>query len=107
MRFFGFGVIGRHRAAIIATLTLAGLSAGCSSTDRLFGGSDQHNTSATAPAQKQESIGSRIAGTFSQKPQEPTAAEKQAVIVNIAESTCPPVDVRQGASTLMIPPNNT
>ena len=105
MRFVESGPIGRRRAAVFAALTLAALSAGCSS-DRIFGGSDP-NPSTAAQTPSQPSMTSRIADTFLQKPPPPTAADKQAAVLGVAESTCPPVDVRQGASTLSIPPNNT
>ena len=53
-------------------------------------------------------MASRIAGTFLPKPApQPTEAEKQAAVVSIAETICPPVNVRQGAATLTLPPNNT
>ena len=44
---------------------------------------------------------------FLQKPPKPTAAEKQAAVSNLAETVCPPVDVRAGASTLTVPPGGS
>ena len=41
------------------------------------------------------------------KPPEPSPAEKQAAVANIAETICPPVDVRAGASTLTVPPGSS
>lgn len=41
-----------------------------------------------------------------QRPPEPSAADRQAAVLTVAESICPTVDVRQGTSTLQIPPNN-
>jgi hypothetical protein len=94
---------GSRRAAVVAALSFAALAAGCS-TDRFFG---SEQPSASPPAANSPSIGSRVADAFSQKPTEPTPGEKQAAVTSVAESTCPPVDVRAGASTLTVPPNNT
>jgi hypothetical protein len=103
MRITEFVPTIRRAVAVLAALTLASVAAGCS-TDRFFGGSEQASASASgAPAPSSPSVMSRVADTFLQKPPQPTAAEKQAAVSNIAESTCPPVDVRAGASTLTVP----
>src|SRR4051794_37665391 len=91
--------IGRAAAAI-AALALASLAAGCSS-ERILGAEQASSASA---AQSSPSVTSRVADMFLQKPPQPTAAEKQAAVTNIAETVCPPVDVRAGASTLTVPP---
>jgi len=97
----------RRAAAALAALALASVAAGCS-TDRFFGGSQQASASASgAPAQSSPSVGSRVADMFLQKPPQPTAAEKQAAVSNLAETVCPPVDVRAGASTLTVPPGGS
>ena len=82
---------------------LASLAGGCS-TDRFFG---SEQPSGSAPAANSPSIGSRVADVFLQKPPQQTPAEKKAEITSVAESVCPPVDVRAGASTLTIPPGGT
>ncbi len=50
---------------------------------------------------------SQLRDIILQKPQAPSPAEKQAAVSNIAETICPPVDVRAGAATLSVPPGNT
>jgi hypothetical protein len=107
MRISGFEPTIRRGRAALAVLALAALAAGCSSTDRLFGGSEQASASASgAPAPSSPSVTSRIADTFLPKQPQQTPAEKQAAVSSIAESICPPVDVRTGASTLTIPPGS-
>jgi hypothetical protein len=91
----------RRFAAAIVALTLASLAAGCS-TDRFFG---SEQASASAPAEK-PSMTSQVKDLFIRKQPEPTAAEKQAATINVAETVCPPVDVRAGASTLLVPPGS-
>jgi hypothetical protein len=104
MRITEFVPTIRRAVAVFAALTLASVAAGCS-TDRFFGGSEQASASASAaPAQSSPSVTSRVADMFLQKPPQPTAAEKQAAVSNLAETVCPPVDVRAGASTLTVPP---
>jgi len=90
------------RAAVrLGVLTLALLATGCAS-ERLFG-SDQSSASATAGQNSPSTMG-QIRDVILQKPREPSPEERQAAVANIAETICPPVDVRAGASTLMIPP---
>jgi hypothetical protein len=95
----------RRAAAALAALALALLGAGCS-TDRFFGGgSSSASASASAPAaQSSSSTMSQVKDMFFPRQPQPTAAEKQAATVNRAESVCPEVDIRQGASTLIVPP---
>lgn len=85
---------------MFAALTLAAFAAGCS-TDRFFGSDQTTASSPNAP-----STSSRIMDTLLQKPPEPSPGEKQAAVLNIAETICPTVDVRQGTSTLQVPTNN-
>jgi hypothetical protein len=107
MRITEFVPTIRRAVAVLAGLTLASVAAGCS-TDRFFGGSERASASASgAPAQSSPSVTSRVADMFLQKPPQPTAADKQAAVSNIADTTCPPVDVRAGASTLTIPPGGS
>jgi hypothetical protein len=108
MRISGFEPAIRHGRAALAVLALASLAAGCSSTDRLFGGSEQASASAPgAPAQSSPSMTSRVADAFFPKQPQPTPGEKQAAVSNIADTICPPVDVRAGASTLTVPPGSS
>lgn len=106
MRITEFVPATRRAAAMLAALTLASFAAGCSS-DRLFGSQQASASASGAPAQSSPSITSRIADTFLPKQPQPTAAEKQAAIANMADSICPPVDVRTGASTLTVPPGGS
>jgi hypothetical protein len=104
MRITEFVPTIRRAAAALAALTLASVAAGCS-TGGFFGGSEQASASASgAPAPTSPSVTSRVADMCLQKPPPPTAAEKQAAVSNLAETVCPPVDVRAGASTLTVPP---
>jgi hypothetical protein len=104
MRITEFVPTLRRAATALTALMLAAIAAGCS-TDRFAGGSEQASASASGtPAPSSPSVTSRVADMFLQKPPQPTASEKQAAVSNIAESTCPPVDVRAGASTLTVPP---
>ncbi len=106
MRIVKFGPDIRRGTAALAALTLALLAAGCS-TDRIFGGSEQASSaSASAPAQSSPSVTSRMADLILQKPPQPSPAEQQAAVANVAELTCPPVDVRAGAGTLTVPPGS-
>jgi len=50
---------------------------------------------------------SQLRDIILQKPPVPSPAEKQAAVSSLAESICPPVDVRAGASTLSVPPGNS
>lgn len=104
MSFVQSGSTQRRGAAIFAALALAALSGGCSTS--LFGNSEP--SASQASGQKQDSsVGTRIVDTILQKPPAPTEAEKKAALVGVAESTCPPVDVRAGASTLTLPVGNS
>ena len=47
---------------------------------------------------------SQIKDVFLPRGTPPSPAERQASVATIAESSCPTVDVRQGASTLTVPP---
>ena len=104
MRIAEFEPIVRHGAATLAALMLASLAAGCSS-DRIFG-SEQSSASASA-GQSSPSTMSQLRDIILRKPPEPTPTEKQAAVANIAETICPPVDVRAGASTLTVPPGSS
>jgi hypothetical protein len=106
MRITEFLPTARRAAAALAALTLASVAAGCSS-DRLFGSEQASASASGAPAQSSPSVASRVADMFLQKPPKPTAAEKQAAVSNLAETVCPPVDVRAGASTLTVPPGGS
>src|SRR4051794_19804988 len=103
MRITEFVPAIRRAAAALAAVMLASLAAGCSS-DRLFGSEQASASASGAPAQSSPSVTSRLADTFFPKQPQPTAAEKLAAVSNIADSVCPPVDVRMGASTLTVPP---
>lgn len=104
MRIAEFEPTVRHGAATLAALLLASLAAGCSS-DRIFG-SEQSSASASA-GQSSPSTMSQLRDIILRKPPEPSPAEKQTAVTNIAESICPPVDVRAGASTLTVPPGSS
>jgi hypothetical protein len=104
MRIAEIEPIVRRGAATLAALLLASLAAGCSS-DRIFG-SEQSSASASA-GQSSPSTMSQLRDIILRKPPEPSPAEKQAEVANIAESICPPVDVRAGASTLTVPPGSS
>lgn len=104
MRIDQFERIVRSGAAALAALMLASLAAGCSS-DRIFG-SEQSSASASG-SQSSPSTMSQLRDVILRKPPEPTPAEKQAAVSGIAETICPPVDVRAGASTLTVPPNSS
>jgi hypothetical protein len=104
MRIAEFESIVHRGAAALAGLTLASLVAGCSS-DRILG-SEQSSASASA-GQNSPSTMSQLRDIILRKPPAPTPAEKQAAISNIAETVCPQVDVRAGASTLTVPPNSS
>lgn len=86
----------------LAALTLASLSAGCS-TERIIGTSSDPASSASASANS-PSMTSRVAEFFSAKPQ-PTSATS-AESSEGANPGCPTMDVRQGASTLTVPPGS-
>jgi hypothetical protein len=98
-----FEPIVRHGAAALAALMLASQAAGCSS-DRIFG-SEQSSASASV-GQSSPSMMSQLRDIIIRKPPEPSPAEKQTAVANIAETICPPVDVRAGASTLTVPPGS-
>ena len=99
-----FEPIVRRGAAALAALMLASLAAGCAS-DRIVG-SEQSSASASV-GQSSPSTMSQLRDIVLRKPPEPTPAEKQAAVANIAETICPPVDVRAGASTLTVPPGSS
>jgi hypothetical protein len=104
MRITEFEPIVRRGATTLAALMLASLAAGCSS-DRIFG-SEQSSASASA-GQSSPSTMTQLRDIILRKPPEPSPAEKQAAVANIAEGICPPVDVRAGASTLTVPPGSS
>ncbi len=104
MRIAEFEPIVRRGAAPLAALMLASLAAGCSS-DRIVG-SEQSSASASV-GQSSPSTMSQLRDIIIRKPPEPSPAEKQAAVANIAETICPPVDVRAGASTLTVPPGSS
>ena len=99
-----FEPIARRGAAALAALMLASLAAGCAS-DRIVG-SEQSSASASV-GQSSPSTMSQLRDIVLRKPPEPTPAEKQAAVANIADTICPPVDVRAGASTLTVPPGSS
>jgi hypothetical protein len=103
MRIVEFRPILRRGAAALAVSTLAALAAGCSS-DRILGSPSSASASA---GQSSTSTMSQLTDIILQKPPVPSPAEKQAAVTTLAESVCPPVDVRAGASTLSVPPGNT
>jgi hypothetical protein len=105
MRIAEFEPTIRRGAAAFAALMLASLAAGCSS-DRLFG-SESSSASASSPAQTAPSTMSQVRDIFIRRQPEPAPGEKQAAVASIAETTCPPVDVRAGASTLTVPPGGS
>jgi hypothetical protein len=96
----------RRGSAALAALALTLLAAGCSSSERLFG-SGQTSSASASPSSDQPSTMKQIADLVLQKPEPPTPQERQAAIAGIAENTCPSLDVRTGASTLLVPPGNT
>lgn len=49
---------------------------------------------------------SQVKDVFFPRQQQPNAAETQAATAKMAETICPNVDVRQGASTLTVPPGS-
>lgn len=93
-------------------LALAGLSAGCS-TERIFGSSPAPAPSSSTPApastSENSSITSKLGSLFSSKPTAaaPAGTSGQSLGVDPLTFFCPGVDVRQGASTLAIPPGET
>lgn len=89
----------RRQAVFAAALALSAVSAGCS-TERLFGGS---SAPSTAPqAANSPSIRDRVADLFS--PAAASSASAEGGTVSPEELVCPTVGIRQGASTLTIPP---
>lgn len=90
----------RRGGAVFTALTLGALAAGCS-TDRLFGSDQTTASSPNAPSTSRS-----VMDTLLQKPPEPSEEEKRAAVRSVAEMACPDVDVRQGTSTLQVPPNN-
>jgi hypothetical protein len=104
MRITEFEPIVRRGGMGLAVLTLALLAAGCSS-DRIFG--PEQSSAAASTGQSSPSTMSQLKDVILRKPPEPTPAEKQAAVSNIAETICPPVDVRAGASTLTVPPGSS
>jgi len=96
----------RRGFAAFACLALALLAAGCSSSERLFG-SGQTSSASASPSQSSPSTMKQIADLVLQKPEPPTPEERQAAIAGIADNTCPPLNVRSGAATLLVPPGNT
>jgi hypothetical protein len=89
-------------AAALAVLALASLAAGCS-TDRFMG--TESSASASTPGQSAPSTTSQVKDIFFPRQPAPTPAQ-QAAAAAPAESTCPTIDVRQGASTLTVPPGS-
>lgn len=97
---------GRCRGAL-AALALASLSAGCS-TERIFGSSPAPDAGSSASASADKpSMAGRLADFFSSKPSPSAGVSSDNLGVNPANLFCPPVDVRQGAATLTIPPGST
>lgn len=86
-------------AAALGAVALASLAAGCS-TDRFFGS----DTAAPASGQSAPSTMSQVKDIFIPRQPAQTPAERAAATASVAESVCPAVDVRQGASTLTVPP---
>jgi hypothetical protein len=105
MRIAEFEPTMRRAAGALAALTLVSLAAGCSN-DRIVAAGPASSASASGSAQETPSMTSRVADIFLHKPPQPTPAEKQAAVSNVAETICPPVDVRTGASTLSVPPGS-
>lgn len=96
---------GRYAGAL-AVLMLAGLSAGCS-TERIFDSSaPAPDAGSAASASANTSMTSRLTNFFSSKPSGESISSAN-LGVNPADLYCPEVDVRQGASTLTIPPGDT
>ena len=88
-------------AAVLAVLALASLAAGCS-TDRFLG--TESSASASTPGQSSPSTTSQVKDMFFPRQSTPAPGQQQASTA--AESACPIVDVRQGASTLTVPPGS-
>jgi hypothetical protein len=97
-----------HRSGVaLAILTVTALSAGCS-TERIFApasSASDASASAAAASGSSPSVTSRLADFFS--PQPAASASSASLGVNPFETVCPGVDIRLGASTLMIPPGGT
>lgn len=99
--------------AALAVGTLAAVSAGCS-TERILGSSPPASdaaasASASAPASSSSpSVTSRVADFFSPKqPASDSSASSASLGTNPFDLVCPGVDIRQGASTLTVPPGGT
>jgi hypothetical protein len=108
MRISGFEPTIRRGAAALAVLAAASMATGCS-TNRLFGSEPAATASASASAPaapSSPSTMSQVKDMFLRKQPEPTQAEKEASNRSMAEGVCPTVDIRAGASTLMIPQAN-
>jgi hypothetical protein len=94
---------------VIAVASLAALSAGCS-TERIFGSSSNASTATApapttpAPSDNSPSATSRLADFFSfgRTPHKPTLP----LYASPVATSCPELDVREGAATLTIPPDN-
>ncbi len=95
----------------VAAISLAVLAAGCS-TQRIFGGGEGSNASAStaasgygSPTTASPSVGSRFAELFGTKNAQPETSLP--LYANPVETVCPDITVRQGAATLILPPGNT
>jgi hypothetical protein len=97
----------RRGSATLAVLALTLLAAGCSSSERLFGGQTSSVSASPSSNQSSPSTMKQIADLVLQKPEPPTPEERRAAIAGVANNTCPPLNVRTGASTLVVPPGNT
>lgn len=99
----------RQGAARIAALTLAGLLAGCSADRVLSAAPSGSGASASAPAPSSGSASTfgSLTDTILPRRVETPAPDPAAEAAKFALENCPPVNVRQGAATLILPPNNT
>jgi hypothetical protein len=88
-------------AAALAALTLASLSAGCSSG--IFGSASDPAASSASASASSPSMTSRVTDFFAPPKLQHVPTDDSA---KLATETCPPVDVRLGASTLTIPPGS-
>jgi hypothetical protein len=91
-----------RRCTAIVVLALGPLLAGCSS-DRLFGTSSSPAPEAASTASP--SVTDRVANFFSGASSSATASSGPGG--PLVDADCPAVDIRQGASTLTIPPGDS
>ena len=104
MRIIAQGYRAPESAARLAALALAGLLAGCSA-DRVIS-SAPAGSGASASAATPSSSSSFTFNSILPPRVEAPAADPAAEAAKFALENCPPVNVRQGAATLTIPPNN-